>query len=260
MVQKTFVRGLSAAMRAGLRVTLMAFFLLASSSIAGAGTITFDEFPATDNNVALTYAYSGEGVVFDSRNSGTLEGIAQGDPGNWTLNGTNGPQFLGNNGVNDGHSYVESIFFTNPQTNVLFDASRGNSIVTKAGQTMTADAYDASDDLLSSETQILGPTNTWSTFALTGADISRLDISSSNSADRNCDYVLDNLRFTAPEPATLTLLGSALLGLGVVYLRRRRAARRTAKSAPCDQPRDDAAPILAFPSHSCPARAARRAA
>ena len=69
-------------------------------------------------------------------------------------------------------------------------------------------------------------------------------------------YALSSPITAVPEPATLTLLGSALLGLGVVCLRQR--ATRTAKRSAFDQ--QDAPAILFFPSHSSTAHAARRAA
>ena len=62
-----------------------------------------------------------------------------------------------------------------------------------------------------------------------------------------------------PEPSTLTLLAAGAIGLVGYGLRRRRAAGRTAKPAAFDQPQDEP-PILAFPSRSFPASAARRAA
>ena len=148
-------------MKKALAVLIALVLTVGGASVAPATTITFDEFPATDNNAALTSAYAGLGVVFDGHNAGTWEGIAQGDPGNWKLNGTNGPQFLGNNGEG---SYKQSIDFTNGATSISFDASRGYG--SSAGQTLTANFYDDSDDLLDSQIQTLGNINTWSTFSL----------------------------------------------------------------------------------------------
>ncbi len=62
-----------------------------------------------------------------------------------------------------------------------------------------------------------------------------------------------------PEPSTLALLAAGAFGLLGYGWRRRRAAKRTAKPAAFDQPQDEP-PILAFPSRSFPASAARRAA
>ncbi len=70
----------------------------------------------------------------------------------------------------------------------------------------------------------------------------------------NQDLVLT----VTPEPNTLVLLCAAgVLGLLAAVWRRRRAAR-TAEPAAFDP--QDAPAILAFPSHSSPANAARRAA
>ena len=63
----------------------------------------------------------------------------------------------------------------------------------------------------------------------------------------------------SPEPSTLALLTTGAIGWLSYGLRRRRAASRTARPAAIDQP-DEAPAILAFPSHSSPAAAARRAA
>ena len=60
-----------------------------------------------------------------------------------------------------------------------------------------------------------------------------------------------------PEPSTLGLLAAGAIAL-VGYGWRGRQARRTAKPAVFDEP--DGPPILAFPSHSSTANAARRAA
>ncbi len=62
-----------------------------------------------------------------------------------------------------------------------------------------------------------------------------------------------------PEPSTLALLAAGAIGWLVYGVRRRTAARRTAKPATFDQPQDEP-PILAFASHSSSASAARRAA
>ena len=193
-------------------VALMAF----AASRAQAAIITFSEFSATNNDSPLTDLYSRLGVTFDDRNSGIWQGIASGDPGAWGVKGTNGPQFLGNNGLNNSDSYSESIFFAAPQISVSFDASRANG--SSSGQTLTANAYDASNDLLASDTITLGDINVWSSFDLKAVGIARVYLI--GSAASFSPYAVDNLQFNSagvPEPSALivwSLLGTLGLGLG----------------------------------------------
>jgi hypothetical protein len=192
------------------KTTLCVFSLVATGIIASAETINFDEFAATDNDAQLTTAYAGDGVTF-SGNAGTWGGIAHGDPGSWSVNGTNGPNFLGDNGANNGATYTDFINFATAQSSVSFDASRTNG--SSAGQTLKVEAFDASNALLDTETLTLGAINTWSTFDVNGADIATVELI--GSANGFSPFGIDNLEFTAaaPEPGYAVILAVSLLGL-----------------------------------------------
>jgi hypothetical protein len=73
----------------------------------------------------------------------------------------------------------------------------------------------------------------------------------------NGEIIITYTSQAVPEPASVTLLGTAMLRLAAVYLRR--VAGRTAKPTSLDQ-HDDAQAILSFPSRSSPASVAARAA
>jgi hypothetical protein len=183
-----------------------------------AATITFDEFPATNNNAPVTNAYAGLGVLFDGDNSGTFGGLSAGDPGNWDLEGTNGPAFLGNNGLNNASTYVSTIHFTSGTGFVSFDVSRSTG--SADGQTLTASVFNGAT-LLGTTVLTLGPINTWTTLSFTAVGIDRLVLDGSQTGFS--PYGVDNLVFDhapVPEPTTLLLVGSGVLG-GLVRSRRR---------------------------------------
>ena len=195
--------------------------VLAALALAGAQaqatTITFDEFAATNSNTALTGAYSAQGVVFGNDNSGTWGGTGQGDPGNWGVAGTNGTQFLGNNGVNG--PYSTTISFASAQSLITFDASRTNG--SSGGQTLTVDAYTGST-LVSASTVTLGAIDSWSNISISGAGITSLVLQ--GSVTGFSPYGIDNLSFSTsavPEPATLSLMAA---GLGLFGWSRKRRA------------------------------------
>lgn len=178
--------------------------LAMSFGVQAAVTITFDEFPATNDNNPITTEYAGLGVTFGSDNAGTWGGLSAGDPGNWDLEGTNGPAFLGNN---DG-GHITSIFFSSLINNVSFDASR--SLGSSSGQTLTVSAYNGAT-LVSSQIITLGDINTWTSvsFATSGFDSLILDGSDTGFSP----YGIDNLVAAVPEPE---IYGMLLAGLGLV--------------------------------------------
>jgi len=210
-----------------------AILLLSALQPVLAATITFDEFPAHNSNSMLSSLYAPLGVTFGG-NSGIWDGLSAGDPGNWALEGSNGTAFLGNNGFNNGGSFVTSIYFETLMSNVSFDVSRSNG--SSPGQSLTASAYSGTD-LLSSQTILLGPVNSWASMAFGHGSISSLIITGSTTGFS--PFGLDNLQFNntlvsgldigdfevtaIPEPETyaLMLAGLGLLG-GVVRSRRSR--------------------------------------
>ncbi|MBS0479892.1 MAG: hypothetical protein JSR79_11415, partial [Proteobacteria bacterium] len=100
--------------------------LLCATSVS-AQTIKFDEFAADDVNGAIAsnrYAYLG--VTFGGSTDGaTRGGIANGDPGSWGVNGTNGPIFSGFNG-NGASGYTQTLTFASNIGFFSLDASRTN--------------------------------------------------------------------------------------------------------------------------------------
>jgi len=224
-------------MKPGIRLKKIAAILtLVAAQPAIAATITFDEFPANNSNIAITSLYAPLGVSFGTDNSGIWNGTSGGDPGNWDLEGTNGNAFLGNNGFNNGRTYVSTINFSSLVSNVSFDVARSNG--SSQGQGLVASAYNGST-LLSSQSILFGTINSWTSLVFGIGGISSLIIT--GSATGFSPFGLDNLQFSnnllngpgnpqldvspAPEPETYALM---LAGLGMLGFVTRRRGQKSA--------------------------------
>ena len=119
--------------------------------MAAANTITFDESPAPNNGVP--YGATVLGATFSATNAGIWDGISNGDPGSWGLQGTNGPTFLGFNG-NGGYSEV--VTFASSVSSLALDFSRSDG---STDGTITLQAFNGAT-LLGSTSTVLGPINT----------------------------------------------------------------------------------------------------
>jgi hypothetical protein len=199
-------------MRKALCSLAVACLFTFATAVSNAATINFDEFPANNNNVAITTSYNYLGVTFGTDNSGTWGGISNGNPGNWDLEGTNGSAFLGNNGQNN---YNTSILFTTAVSSISFDVSRSRG--SSPGQTITLLAYAGSLLLGSTGAIALGDINSWTTFNLNIAGIDKVVLDGSGSESVFSPYGIDNLQFSAvapvAEPASLILLLAGIAGL-----------------------------------------------
>lgn len=170
------------------------------------------DFEGIGDQVSVTNQYQPLGVTFTNVGSAaTWGGITNGDPGNWDLDGTNGPYFYG--------IQAESLItldFDNLVFTLSLDTSR--SLGSDPTNTFTLAAL-LNNVPVDSQTILQNDINSWTTVTVVGP----FDSVQLTSADGNRPvYGIDNIRWeVVPEPSTLAV---ALLSTVMLGMRRRRSA------------------------------------
>lgn len=190
-------------------IVLSALAGISTSALAGTGLlITFDEFEASNTSeLYLSSEYAGLGVDFLTTDDGSIwDGISDADPGNWLIDGTNGPQFLGFNGG----SYSASMLFDSTINAFQLDATASNGAST--GNTFTIEGY-LNGGFVDSMTVTFNDINDWSTLFLNG-DIDEVFMYGEGIGFH--PFGVDNIAWRkVPTPSSLALLGlSGLLATG----------------------------------------------
>ena len=191
------------------RITSMlaVMFLLGTCQLASGVTITFDEFPADNSNGSMPSSrYNYLGVTISGTDDGsTLGGLSNGNPGNWGLEGTNGPFFSGFNGS----SYTNTLTLISGGSIYSFslDVSRSNGSADT--NTFTIEGY-TNNVLTESVTVPLHTINEWTTVSLNSV-VDEVKWFGTGSGFH--PFGVDNLNFQIPEPTGLGMLlaGSLLL-------------------------------------------------
>ena len=105
-----------------LSFLLLGLLALARPLPASGEEIDFEEIPASNTPAAfLSDEYGGMGVQFIGSDGAIWQGVSQGDPGGFGIEGTNGPSFLGF----DGGSFAMDLEFDAPVRGFRLDLTRG---------------------------------------------------------------------------------------------------------------------------------------
>ena len=162
-------------------------------------TLTFEDlaaFPTVFQQVGEHYASNG--VHFGVGDWGIGAGVSNGDPGNWHLEGTAGPHFVGFNGY---YGYGLTIRYDVPVTSFSFDVAKANGSP-PAFINMNFWYHDTLVGFF--DPTPLEVVNQWRTFSFPGP-VDRIDFNAPNAY-----YGIDNVQFTPiPEPSTLALAAIA---------------------------------------------------
>lgn len=202
-------------MRLATRITRWIVVAVASIASAHAAVITFDEFPADNVNGAMPAArYASLGVTFVASDDGTTwGGLSNGDPGNWDIDGTNGPIFAGFNGS----SYGLTMLFGGDVTGFSLQASR--SLGSAPGNGLTLEGWN-DGALVETVSVMFGGLNDWATLALSSAvDEVRWVGTGAGFHPFGVDNIRWNEAVAVPEPGSIGLVVLAALFAGAARRR-----------------------------------------
>jgi hypothetical protein len=176
------------------RLLCLALAILGPAA-AGAEEISFEEIPPVNGNLpALADEYADRGVRFVATDDGSVwSGISGGDPGGWSLEGTNGTAFVGFNGA----SYGLSVVFDAPVREVKVDVSR--AAASRAGDGFVLRGYRGGA-MVEEVSVAFGDVNVWSTVAL-AEEVDAVAWVGVGVGTRRHPYGVDNLRWTAEAAA-----------------------------------------------------------
>ncbi len=185
-----------------LRYTLAVGSLIAfTQSPANAqSVISFEEFAADNSNGGIPAdRYDFLGVTFDSTDDGsTWDGLTNGDPGNWDLEGTNGPTFSGFNGG----SYAIVMLFDSDITAFSLDAARSNG---SSNGTLTLEGW-RDGVLVETVNADLGDINSWANVSISET-VDEVRLAGSGSGFH--PFGVDNIQWGGGCPADLDGDGDA---------------------------------------------------
>ena len=179
-------------MRKAAILTLASFLAV---PVSASEVISFEEMPAENwAAVPLSEEYAHLGVHFSSTDDGsTWDGVSNGDPGGWEVEGSNGPTFAAFNG----RSYKLTARFDTPVPAFSVDVTAASGA--PLGVPFALEGYRAGV-LVERNAVTLGGLNEWMNVALT-QEVDQVVITSDMRSSH--PFGIDNLHWGLDAPARL---------------------------------------------------------